>query len=256
MTATLAPKPRTSERPALPLEGVEAPASSHGLTIVVPALNEELNVVQAVEELLSVLADVAYPYEIILVNDGSRDRTGPLMEDLARGDPRMRVVHHAEARGLGWIFHETVRVARYDHMTMVAGDRTNTVEGLRRLFGYVGSADLVVGYRTDMRRTLSRTVISQGFQLLANVLFGFGQLRDWTGMFIWPVKLVRQLGSLPTNNTYSVYVLVALLRKSISVRQVPVSQTPDLNGSSKIVSLKTVAHVLDMIWRLKVRPGR
>jgi glycosyltransferase involved in cell wall biosynthesis len=254
-SATSGRRPRISERPPGAQEGSEPGSIEPGLTIVVPALNEEGKIAQTVEELLSVLTTVPYPYEIILVNDGSRDQTGRLMDDLARDTPRMRVVHHTEPRGLGWMFQEFVRLARYDHLTLVAGDRSNTAEGLRRLFASVGSADLIVGYRTGQKRTRSRSAISYCFQTTMCLLFGFGYVRDWTGMFVWPVKLVRELERVPSDNTYGVQVIVALTQRSISIRHVPVSQNPDKDNNSKVVSFKTAGHVADMIWRLKVRPG-
>ena len=224
------------------------------MTIVVPALNEERLIGLTVRELIPIARRTLDEFEVILVDDGSTDRTGAIMDELALEAPEIRVEHHAKPEGIGAMFRDFILSTRYANLTMVAGDRANTTEGLQQLFESVGSADLVVGYRTRLRRPLARQMISIGFRLFVSLQFGF-RVRDWTGMFIWPVERVRELVPLPTGNTYAVEILLRLLRRPMVVRNVPVPQNPEERGSSKVVCWRTFRDVLSMarrIWRDKL----
>ncbi len=72
-----------------------------GLSVFLPSHNEEGNVERVVKALCAELPKVADAYEVIVVNDGSRDRTGAIADQLAAADPHVKVVHHAVNRGYG-----------------------------------------------------------------------------------------------------------------------------------------------------------
>src|SRR3990172_9474569 len=72
-----------------------------GLSVVIPAYNEAPNVAQAVQSVSRVLQEMNYDYEIIVVNDGSRDHTGDIVRELTASTPNLRLVEHFPNRGYG-----------------------------------------------------------------------------------------------------------------------------------------------------------
>src|SRR5512143_2004136 len=94
------------------------------LSIVIPAYNEEANVVAAVEEVSNVAQTLNMDYEIILVNDGSRDRTGEVAQtELAPRIPNFRLVEHFPNRGYGGALKEGFAAASKDLIAFTASDR-------------------------------------------------------------------------------------------------------------------------------------
>jgi glycosyltransferase involved in cell wall biosynthesis len=221
------------------------------LTILIPALNEEKNILLTVNEILPVARRTLDAFEIILVNDGSSDRTGEIMDALAEGNSELQVVHHSARRGLGWAFREGIARARFDWLTLIPGDNAFNIEGLKRLFEATGSADLVISFRTDQmqKRSLFRMCLSCLFTFIMGHLFGY-RLRDFHSAVVYPVRVLRQLELRSDGYTYQLEVLVKLLGRGVLFVEVPVSMNPEMDGSSQSVCLKTLLDMGRMVWHL------
>ena len=119
---------------------------SNDLTLVVPALNEELHIRTTIEEARGSLTGLIDDYEIIVFNDGSTDGTGRIAEELAASDDRVRVVHHAEPLGLGYVYKAGVRAAEKSNVLLVPGDNELRADSLTEICGAIGRADMVLTY--------------------------------------------------------------------------------------------------------------
>src|SRR4051812_26980186 len=104
------------------------------LTIVVPAFNEEAKLPTTVREILAEASLALDAYEVIVVNDGSADRTGAVADQLARDNVAVRVVHQAVNRGVGAAFGIGLALARYEFLTLIPGDNAFHHSGLRAVF--------------------------------------------------------------------------------------------------------------------------
>lgn len=220
------------------------------LTIIVPALNEEEKIEQTVADLLPIARATLDDYEVFLIDDGSCDETGSIMERLAADDPRVHVHHNSTPHGLPWMVREYIARSRFHYLAMVVGDGVNSTEALRRSFEAVGSADLIVGYRTNQQRPWFRQCVSIGFRVVMTMLYG-SPVKDWSGYFIWPVEKVRGIGPFYLGNSYSVEVLVKMFRRhpGLSVKQIPMPQNPEGRGST-MVTWRTARDVCHAVWRL------
>jgi len=222
-----------------------------GLTIVVPALNEEAYIAQTVGELVSAARRVLDAFEIILVDDGSTDMTGKIADELAVKDPEIQVIHNRERRGVGWAFWEGIARSRFEYLTVVPGDHAYQTEALIPFFKAIGTADLVISYRTNQlyTRRLVRAFLSGVYQRLMRLVFGFG-LRDFHSTVIYPVNLLRRIGMRSLGYTYQLEALVRLLSLHKSFVEIPVSLNFNRH-SSDAIQLKTLCDVARTIWRLK-----
>jgi glycosyltransferase involved in cell wall biosynthesis len=119
------------------------------LSAFFPAYNEEQNVPVMVERLTAVLPRVADDYEIIVVDDGSTDRTGAVADELAARDPHVRVVHHPVNRGYGGALQSGFASSRKAYVFFTDGDGQFDVGEIERLLPFVPEYDVVVGYRLD-----------------------------------------------------------------------------------------------------------
>ena len=119
------------------------------LSAFFPAYNEERNVPVMVERMTAVLPRVADDYEIIVVDDGSADRTGAVADELAAHDPHVRAVHHPVNRGYGGALKSGFAASRKAYVFFTDGDGQFDVAEIECLLPFVPEYDVVVGYRLD-----------------------------------------------------------------------------------------------------------
>ena len=136
-----------------------------------PAYNEEHNVAGMVERLRAVLPRVADEYEIIIVDDGSADRTGAIADELAAQDPHVRVVHHPANRGYGGALKSGFAASRNEYVFFTDGDGQFDVEEIERLLPFVPDYDIVVGYRMERAEGGLRQLNASAWNRLVRLLF-------------------------------------------------------------------------------------
>lgn len=211
--------------------------SKAGLSIVVSALNEAGKIADVVGGILPVARMFLEDFEIILVDDGSTDATGSIMDRFASRDPKVRVIHNSHPMGDGFAFKTALATASFDSITFIPGDGTFRNDGIARMFRAAGAADLVITYRDNRAAlALQRAVVSHLARFILNLLFGFW-LADHRSMIIYPVKWLREAHIKINGCGYQVCALISLLRLGLTYVQVPVS----LNMAAKAPSRKIQA---------------
>ena len=150
------------------------------LSFFFPAHNEAENIEAFVAEALEVLPTLADEFEIIAVNDGSKDETPRLADALAAAHSQVRVVHHEVNKGYGAALRSGFRAARFDVVCFLDGDRQFKVADLRRLIERMGQGDnpdVVVGYRIKRADPFIRTAYARAYRLALRIFFRLG-VRD------------------------------------------------------------------------------
>jgi len=137
-----------------------------------PAYNEEANVAAMVERLTAVLSQLADDYEIIVVNDGSRDRTAEVADGIAAADPHVRVVHHGQNRGYGGALKSGFAASQKAYVFFTDGDGQFDVAEIANLLPYIPQYDVVIGYRIDRAEGGLRRLNAGAWNLLVRRLFG------------------------------------------------------------------------------------
>ena len=158
-----------------------APVRVPALSYFFPAHNEEANLEGLVREALAALPDLADRFEIIVVDDGSKDRTPQLADALAAANPGVvRVVHHPTNLGYGAALRSGFRAASIELVAFTDGDRQFRVADLGRLTARLSGSDApdaVVGYRIRRADPMIRTVYARLYRLAYRSLFGL-RVRD------------------------------------------------------------------------------
>jgi glycosyltransferase involved in cell wall biosynthesis len=125
------------------------PTASPALTVLMPAYNEEAGLARSVDALRSCLSGLRVSFEILIVDDASRDRTGAIADELAALHADVRVVHHPENRGIGGGFVTGVAEALGSWLILIPADLALDLAELPKYFAAAEDADVVVGVRSD-----------------------------------------------------------------------------------------------------------
>jgi glycosyltransferase involved in cell wall biosynthesis len=146
------------------------------------AYNEEELIARTVEEAVSALSAIpGLDWRILVVNDGSRDRTGEIAEGLAKKDPRISVVHHQGNKGYAVATETALRNTPGEVVMVVDGDGQHTMADAPRFLAAIDEgADVVFGWKKERHDPLPRLVLSKGLNTLSRWILG-SPLHDING---------------------------------------------------------------------------
>jgi glycosyltransferase involved in cell wall biosynthesis len=235
-------------------DSVEQKATARALTIVVPAYNEEGLIAATLDAVLRTAQRHLDAFEIIVVDDGSRDGTGRIADDFARQHGAVRVVHQVRNQGVGAAYLVGLAQARFDSITVVPGDNAFSEAALNAVFSAVGMAPLVVSYRDNMEvRKPLRRMLSVICTLMMRMVSG-RTIRDAHSMFIFPVAVARQF-SIQPGYGYHIESLGRLLVACPSFVEVPaiLNPRPDENSGvmrPRVIWLLGMTMLRLAIWRI------
>jgi glycosyltransferase involved in cell wall biosynthesis len=143
-----------------------------------PVLNEEGTVEKLTEDLLGILKSNFEQKEVIIINDGSTDRTGYIAENLlAKNNGHVKVIHHPKSTGYGNALRSGFSAAQYDLVFFTDGDYQFDMNDLHQAISLIEDCDIVVGYRRNRKDPKHRIFLSKGYNLLIRTLFG-SKLKD------------------------------------------------------------------------------
>ncbi|HVU75068.1 MAG TPA: glycosyltransferase family 2 protein [Mycobacteriales bacterium] len=148
-----------------------APPTRHGISVVLPAFNEQDNIATAVMAATTVGTTLFADHEVIVVDDGSSDRTAELVRTMARADPAIVLVQHDRNRGYGEALRSGFRAATKDLIFFTDADNQFDMWELERFVPWIDTASVVAGYRVNREDTFVRRLNARGWNLLVRSLF-------------------------------------------------------------------------------------
>jgi len=227
------------------------------LSVFFPAYNEEENVPIVVERALQILPQVADEYEVIVVNDGSQDRTGEVAEELARTHPCVRVIHHERNLGYGAALRTGFRVARYPWVAFTDSDGQFDFADIRQFLPLTDSADLILGYRLQRADSIIRRVFTFGWALIPRILLGM-DVRDYScGFKLIRKSVIEAVEPLQgEEKVYQIELLVKAKRQGFRFAEVGVHHYPRTFGQQTGASLRVVLRSIREMFQLYRRLRR
>jgi len=208
--------------------------SSFSVSACVPAQNEAGNVDRLVRDLDAVLAAAGRDYEIIVVDDGSRDATPRLLAALAAATPALRVITHAEGLGYGRSLRDAFAAARKDYIFYTDGDAQYDAADIPAFLPHLDGANAVVGYRAARAEGLLRHLSSRAYNAFVRVLFGL-KLRDIDCSFKFLPRRALQALALSSDKFFiDAEFMLKLAWAGTRVVELPVGHRPRRHGRSTV----------------------
>ncbi|MBN2083877.1 MAG: glycosyltransferase family 2 protein [Anaerolineales bacterium] len=240
---------------------MSAPIRLPGISAVFPAMNDGGTIASMIWMARAALRQAAADYEIIVVNNGSRDYTGVVLAELAAALPELRVISHDQPLGYGGALRAGFSAASKDWVFYTDGDaQYNPLELGLLVSAVTEGVDVVNGYKTARQDPWYRTVLGRMYHHTARLLFGF-RLRDVDCDF----RLFRRaiLATVPltsTSGTIGLEIVKRFQDAGFRFVEVPVSHHFRSYGDSQFFRprrLLRMAKNLAALWiRLVLRKGR
>lgn len=224
------------------------------VSIVIPAYNEEKGIGPVLTRLLAVMDGSGLTYEVVVVNDGSRDDTAGVTGRVAAEHERLTLLQHRHNRGYGAALKTGIRHARYDLICITDADGTYPNERIPELVAQLAGQeyDMVVGARTgeNVAIPLVRRPAKWAIGRLANYVAGekIPDLNSGLRVFRREIAL-RMFGLLPNAFSFTTTITLAMLTNNYLVNYVPIDYFARV-GQSKIRPVQDTLNFVQLVWRI------
>ncbi len=206
------------------------PKIDRQLSIVVPAFNEERRIGPTLARLLDYGKRRLAGFEILVVDDGSTDRTREVVEDLARAEPALKLVRLPENRGKGAAVRRGMLEAKLRHVLFTAADLSTPIEDVELLFGELDHVPVAIGSRAlagsriEERQPFYREWMGRGFNLLVQGAALPGIHDSQCGFKLFALEAAREVFSRARLDGFAFDVEALFLCRKLGLRvaEVPV----------------------------------
>ena len=239
----------------------QAPAAARGtrvpaLSFFFPAHNEAENIEPLVREALGALSAMADQFEIIAVDDGSRDGTAQIADRLAAEHLSVRVVHHPTNRGYGAALRSGFAASRYPLVAFLDGDRQFRVADLVRLLERMAKPDqpdVVAGYRLKRADAALRLVYARAYRLALRIFFGLRVRDPDCACKLFKRQALEGIRLESGGAFLSAELLIKLQHSGRRIAETGVPHYPRTAGSASGANPKVVLRAVRDFWRLRLR---
>jgi len=221
------------------------------ISVFIPALDEEENIKESVENVLWVLKKTVKDWEIIIIDDGSSDRTGEICRKLNQEDKRIKTIRHSKNQGLGKSFISAINQATKKYMTVFPGDNDMARKSLYELVIDKSHKDIIFSYPAgSSNRSFIRNLLSKTFVKLMNWLFNLN-IKYYNGPFIVELKKLRELPLISKDYLIYAELKIRLIKNGVTYKETEFMHVGRKHGRSKAVSFRNLASLFKTVINLK-----
>ena len=230
------------------------------ITVVVTSYNEEEFITDTLETVESALREVGMSHEIIVVDDGSKDRSVQKIRDFLAAHPDYPIILTVNEvnRGLGNNYVEAAFLGKGKYYRLCCGDNAESKEILVNIFKRIGAADIIVPYQNQDEvagKTEGRKLISKTFTFLVNFMSGY-RLKYYNGLAIHLRYNVMRWHPSSYGFGFQADMLTRLLDEGASYIQIASSSVDRKGKTSSALSTRNILSVTHTLLEILFRRVR
>ncbi len=208
------------------------------LSIIIPAYNEENRIGKTLQQINDYLKNQSYDYEIIVVNDGSKDRTSKVVLSLAEQIPNLRLIDNKKNNGKGFVVRQGMQEAKAEYRLFTDADNSTPISEIEKFIPLFGKHDIIIGSRAikgaDIKnpQPLFRRIIGKIFNLMVQILTRLWGIWDTQcGFKCLSKKSAEQILPLCKIDRFAFDPEILIIAKKLGyeIKQVPIVWINDLS---------------------------
>lgn len=225
------------------------------ITFVVACYNEEANIEATLDCLLAACRQRDLPYEILVMDDGSRDSSQAIIKRYADSHPECPIRIHVNHRnmGLGYNYFEGAFIARGEYYRLVCGDNVEPLETFLTVLDNVGTADVVAFFYPEVPgKARWRLAMSRLYTRMVDFLCGY-KVNYYNGLAIHRRYNVMRWNSQKSGFSFQADLLVRVLDTGATIKQVSLKAHERTDGKSTAYSIKNILSVTHFVVEIMAR---
>lgn len=227
------------------------------LSVFLPAFNEEGSIKSVVLNTKKVLETIAGEWEIVIVNDGSKDDTVNIIQGLSKEDKRIRLISHAENKGYGATLKSGLYACKYPWISFIDSDGQFNFSEIPNFIQKQKetNADLVIGYYKKRQVSKFKIITSKAWELSVFILFGLKVKDIDCGFKFFAKKVIDSISKLESERGafISSEFLIKAKKKGFKIVEVPVTHYPRKTGVGTGRNLDVIIKSFVDLFRLWAR---
>jgi dolichol-phosphate mannosyltransferase len=234
---------------------VAADADECDVTLFIACYNEESNILLAIGNVVSATAEVGCTYDIVIVDDASKDRSVELIRKYMDEHPEVpiKLVVNESNQGLGTNYSEAAFHGRGRYYRLICGDDEERRESMVAVLKHLGEADMILSYHADTsQRSWNRRIISKSFTTLVNFISG-NKVRYYNGLAVHRRLDVMRWHSHAHGFGFQADMITRLLDFGATYVEVPVVPKERTEGETKAFTFRNVCSVGHTLLEIFIR---
>lgn len=220
--------------------------------IIIPALNEEKSLGPVVSDLIKVLRSHHESYQIIIINDGSTDKTGEVALELTKKNDHIKLIHHKEPQNIGRCYQEALTHLDTEYITWWPSDGEIPPELLDRVLPKLDKGKIIIPYpkRDSYQRNFIRRSLSFFYQAFFNFVFSLN-LKYFNANAFIPRDSLKDFQGVSKGFSINVELLIYLLNnKNASYEEIGFKLHKRTAGEAKAISISKFFDVLVCVFKI------
>lgn len=224
------------------------------ISILMPAYNEEQNIEETVRRCIDKLDTLQIRGEVVVTNDGSRDRTMDILDRLKKGISNLVVVHHDSNKGYGQSLYDALNVSKGDIVVTIDSDGQFDIKELPLLLNlYLQGHKVITGYRKEKKDSLPKVFANKCLSIMTNFIFGL-KLKDANCAFkLYEGALIRSLKIESRGFQTPTEIMVKLKTLGYQIAEVGITHAFREKGKSALRVIRTTMDMLIFLFYLRLK---
>jgi glycosyltransferase involved in cell wall biosynthesis len=226
------------------------------LTVFFPFWNEEENIEQVVTTAIPIAQEAAEKWEILMIDDGSTDKTREIAEELEKKLPNVRLISHHINRGYGAALKTGFEQATYEYIVFTDDDLQFDFREVTKLLDKIDTADIVIGYRKKRDDAFFRHILMLLHRAWSFIFFGVFVRDIDCGFKLFRKSAIETLSPLRSEGAIiTTEILAKAKSKKLKIAQVGVSHYPrkfgQSSGGNVSVIIRAMLETFILVWDIR-----
>ncbi|MBA4320894.1 MAG: hypothetical protein C0412_21090 [Flavobacterium sp.] len=213
----------------------------NSITISIPAYNDEKTILNVITESKNVISELVKDYEIVVINDGSQDSTGKILDNIKNNN--IKVFHHSKNEGFGRTIKEIFTLPSKEWVFFIPGDGQISPEELKKFYPSCCDYDFTLGWRKNRQDLYIRRLGSSVYNFIIS-LISFNHIHDVNSVAFFRREIMNHITINSKGAFVHAEVYLKLLKNNYRIKEIGVVHNPRISGKSGALRLKVIVSAI------------